>query len=114
MILLENRLPADDLMKYHALFVIFKKVANFQLSSAANYRWRFKGKYQNQIIQTGKACVNKKVPEQAYQISSAKYSLVIRMDKHGSSTERFSIKRVMVRKSSKNQVGGIMKMNTCI
>ena len=30
-------------MKYHALFVIFEKVANFKLSSAAKYRWRFKG-----------------------------------------------------------------------
>ena len=29
------------LMKYHALFVIFEKAANFLLSSAANYRWRF-------------------------------------------------------------------------
>ena len=29
------------LMKYHALFVIFEKAA--KLSSAANYRWRFKG-----------------------------------------------------------------------
>ena len=36
------------LMKYHALFVIFekkkkKKQQNLKLSSAANYRWRFKG-----------------------------------------------------------------------
>ena len=31
------------LMKYHALFVIFDKAAKFELSSAANYRWRFKG-----------------------------------------------------------------------
>ena len=32
------------LMKYHALFVIFeKKAAKFKFSSAANYRWRFKG-----------------------------------------------------------------------
>ena len=29
------------LMKYNALFVIFEKVANLKLSSAANYRWRF-------------------------------------------------------------------------
>ena len=29
------------LMKYHALFVIFEKVAKFDLSFAANYRWRF-------------------------------------------------------------------------
>ena len=42
MILHENRLPADAHMKYHALFVIFEKAANFYLSSAANYRWRFK------------------------------------------------------------------------
>ena len=32
------------LMKYHALFVIFVKRQNSKLSSAANYRWRFKGK----------------------------------------------------------------------
>ena len=31
------------LVKYHALFVIFEKAAKFKLSSAANYRWRFKG-----------------------------------------------------------------------
>ena len=30
-------------MKYHALFVILKKRQNLKLSSAANYRWRFKG-----------------------------------------------------------------------
>ena len=31
-------------MKYHALFVIFeKKKTILKLSSAANYRWRFKG-----------------------------------------------------------------------
>ena len=28
------------LMKYHAFFAIFEKAAIFQLSSAANYRWR--------------------------------------------------------------------------
>ena len=38
------------LMKYHALFVmpyllILKKQQNLKLSSAANYRWRFKGYY---------------------------------------------------------------------
>ena len=32
-------------MKYHALFVIFEKQQNLKFSSAANYRWRFKGKY---------------------------------------------------------------------
>ena len=32
-------------MKYHALSVIFEKAAKFQLSSAVNYRWRFKGLY---------------------------------------------------------------------
>ena len=31
------------LMKYHALFVIFEKATKFKLSSAAKYRWRFKG-----------------------------------------------------------------------
>ena len=30
------------LMNYHALFVILKKQQNLKLSSAANYRWRFK------------------------------------------------------------------------
>ena len=35
----ENRL-----LKYHALFVVFEKVATLNLSSAANYRWRFMGK----------------------------------------------------------------------
>ena len=30
-------------MKYHALFVSFGKGAKLKLSSAANYRWRFKG-----------------------------------------------------------------------
>ena len=29
MIFHENRLPADNLMKYHALFVTFEKVAKF-------------------------------------------------------------------------------------
>ena len=29
-------------MKHHALFVIFEKAAKLKLSSAANYRWRFK------------------------------------------------------------------------
>ena len=37
----ENRLPAEILMKYHALFVIFEKWQNFILLSAANYRWPF-------------------------------------------------------------------------
>ena len=31
------------LMKYHALFVIFEKVAKLKFSSAANYRWSFMG-----------------------------------------------------------------------
>ena len=31
------------LMKYHALFIIFEKAAQFELSSAANFRWRFMG-----------------------------------------------------------------------
>ena len=43
MIFHENRLPADDSHEYHALFVIFVKATNLQLSSAPNYRWRFKG-----------------------------------------------------------------------
>ena len=34
-------------MKYHALFVIFEeKQIKLKLSSAANYRWRFKVKHQ--------------------------------------------------------------------
>ena len=39
----ENRLPADDSHETSCLFVVFEKAANFKLSSAANYRWRFKG-----------------------------------------------------------------------
>ena len=31
------------LMKYHALFVIFEKLQNFQLSSATNCSWHFIG-----------------------------------------------------------------------
>ena len=31
------------LLKYHALFVILKNGQNLKLSSATNYRWRFKG-----------------------------------------------------------------------
>ena len=31
------------LMKYYALFVIFEKAAEFELSSAVNYWWRFTG-----------------------------------------------------------------------
>ena len=41
MIFHENRLPAI-LMKYHGLFVIFGKATKLKLSSAANFRWRFK------------------------------------------------------------------------
>ena len=42
MILHENRLQQTILMKYHALLVIFEKQQNLKLSSATNYRWRFK------------------------------------------------------------------------
>ena len=42
MIFHENRLPADDSHETHALFVIFEKAKNLQLSSAGNYRRRFK------------------------------------------------------------------------
>ena len=44
MMLHENRLPGDDSHEIllHALFVILKKRQNLKLSSAANYRWRFK------------------------------------------------------------------------
>ena len=37
-------------MKYHALFVIFEEAENLQLSSAANYRWRFKGFNNDQTV----------------------------------------------------------------
>ena len=37
----ESRLPADDSHEISCLIVIFSKAANFQLSSATNYRWRF-------------------------------------------------------------------------
>ena len=37
-------------MKYHALFVIFEKVAKFDLSSAANSRLRFKGLLWAQVV----------------------------------------------------------------
>ena len=30
-------------MNYHALFVIFEKAAKFEMPSAENYRWYFKG-----------------------------------------------------------------------
>ena len=43
MILNENCLPADDLMKYHALLVIFEKGQNLKLLSAAKHRWRVMG-----------------------------------------------------------------------
>ena len=43
MILDENRLPADDSHEISCLFLFLKKRQNLQLSSAANYRWRFKG-----------------------------------------------------------------------
>ena len=41
MILHENRLPADD--SHEIACLIFEKAAIFLLSSAAYYRWRFKG-----------------------------------------------------------------------
>ena len=43
MILHENRLPADDSHEIPCLICYFKKHQNLKLSSAANYRWRFKG-----------------------------------------------------------------------
>ena len=43
MILHENRLPADDSHEISCVIVILKKRQNLKLSSAANYRWRFKG-----------------------------------------------------------------------
>ena len=39
MIIHENRLLAEILMKYHALFAIFEKRQNLKLSSAANHWW---------------------------------------------------------------------------
>ena len=48
MILHENRLPADDSHEISCLYWLFlKKRQNLKLSSAANYRWCFKGKYGN-------------------------------------------------------------------
>ena len=46
-------------MKYHALFVFFlKKQQNLKLSSAANYRWRFKGlKIDLELIQSSLSLV---------------------------------------------------------
>ena len=44
MILHENRLPADDSREISCLIFFFlKKRQSLQLSSAANYRWGFKG-----------------------------------------------------------------------
>ena len=44
MISYENRLPADDSHEISYLICYFgKKRQNLILSSAANYRWRFKG-----------------------------------------------------------------------
>ena len=48
MIFHENRLPADDSHALFALFVILKKKKNLKLSSAANYRWRFRVKHQGE------------------------------------------------------------------
>ena len=47
-------------MKYHALLFL-EKGQNFKLSSAANYRWRFKGLYNWNMLQVnrgkiGEAC----------------------------------------------------------
>ena len=39
----ENRLPADDSHEISCLICYFEKAANLKMSSAANYRWRFKG-----------------------------------------------------------------------
>ena len=40
------------LMKYNALLVIFdKKRQNLKLSSAANYRWCFKGRVALKVVQ---------------------------------------------------------------
>ena len=45
------------LMKYHALFAIFEtKQQNLKLSSAANYRWSFKGSGQNVRTVHGGSC----------------------------------------------------------
>ena len=42
MILHENHLPADDSREISCLMCYLKKRQNLKLSSAANYRWRFK------------------------------------------------------------------------
>ena len=44
-------------MKYHALFAIFEKAAKFELSSAENCRWRFKGKFRNHFLKSQPQCV---------------------------------------------------------
>ena len=41
-----NCLPADNSHEIHVaclIFLFLKKATKFELSSAANYRWRFKG-----------------------------------------------------------------------
>ena len=39
----ENRLPADDSRNFMSYLLFLKKRQNLKLSSAANYRCRFKG-----------------------------------------------------------------------
>ena len=41
MIFHENHLPADNSHEISCLIHFFEKAANFKLSSAASYRWRF-------------------------------------------------------------------------
>ena len=43
MIFHENCLPADDSHEISCLICFFEKRQNLKLSSAATYRWRFKG-----------------------------------------------------------------------
>ena len=43
MILHEIRLPADDSQSIMPYWLFLKKQQNLKLSSAANYRWPFKG-----------------------------------------------------------------------
>ena len=61
MIFHENRLPADDSHEIPRLILLFlKKQQNLKLSSAANYRWRFKGYVGVQhMIQVG-MCIQRR------------------------------------------------------
>ena len=44
-------------MKYHAYLLFLKKRQNLQLSSAANYRWRFRVKHSEQFARASSAAI---------------------------------------------------------